>query len=544
MTEHLKNGPEADAAGSELVDAWLGRLRAPPVEAGPDPETAQAGPGTLQMILLAIAAVVTLLGSLYLLGPNQAASGFEAAEEGVAEDAWEVGGDPDPGLVAPEVRYNQTVPGLLQFRGNPTRTYYGEGPLPDNPRVLWRFPDEPMCAESPVAGKPVTWCGTGWTGQPVVWERPDGITEIIFGAYDKKVHFLDGRTGRRTRPDFTTGDIIKGSVSLDPDGDPLLYFGSRDSRLRVVALDRPRPTQLWSLSADFVPGIWNNDWDGNPVVLDDVLLQGGENGYFFAIALNRDYDARGLVQVRPEMLVAMRGWTAELLRQVGDQNASIEGSVAVFDQRAYFANSAGRVVGLDLRHLRQGRAPVVFDFWLGDDIDASLVVDEHGMLYAAVELERFLPRSDEVGQLVKLNPYRPEDPIVWSLSAPPSLEGDFKGGIWSTPALAFGVLYVTTHGGQLLAVNAESGVVGFVDEVGPHAWSSPVVVGQSLLVATCRGELRRYDLSDPLRPRPEWSFRLRSEACIESTPAVWKGRIYVGARDGYFYAIGDQDAQR
>ena len=27
--------------------------------------------------------------------------------------------------------------------------------------------------------------------------------------------------------------------------------------------------------------------------------------------------------------------------------------------------------------------------------------------------------------------------------------------------------------------------------------------------------------------------------CIESTPAVWKGRIYVGARGGRFYAIGD-----
>jgi PQQ-like domain len=29
------------------------------------------------------------------------------------------------------------------------------------------------------------------------------------------------------------------------------------------------------------------------------------------------------------------------------------------------------------------------------------------------------------------------------------------------------------------------------------------------------------------------------DGCIESTPAVWKGRIYVGARGGKFYAIGD-----
>jgi len=27
--------------------------------------------------------------------------------------------------------------------------------------------------------------------------------------------------------------------------------------------------------------------------------------------------------------------------------------------------------------------------------------------------------------------------------------------------------------------------------------------------------------------------------CIESTPAVWKGRIYVGTRGGYMYALSD-----
>jgi hypothetical protein len=29
--------------------------------------------------------------------------------------------------------------------------------------------------------------------------------------------------------------------------------------------------------------------------------------------------------------------------------------------------------------------------------------------------------------------------------------------------------------------------------------------------------------------------------CLESTPAAWNGRMYVGSRDGYFYAIGDRN---
>jgi hypothetical protein len=58
-----------------------------------------------------------------------------------------------------------------------------------------------------------------------------------------------------------------------------------------------------------------------------------------------------------------------------------------------------------------------------------------------------------------------------------------------------------------------------------------------LLVATCTGELRAYSLADPHRPVPTWTLKL-SESCIESTPAVWEGRIYVGVRDGKFYAVG------
>src|SRR5690606_11446186 len=59
--------------------------------------------------------------------------------------------------------YGDTVEGLLTFRGNPTRTYYGRGPVPEDPQILWAFPGEGgLCAIS--SGQ--QWCGTGWTGQP------------------------------------------------------------------------------------------------------------------------------------------------------------------------------------------------------------------------------------------------------------------------------------------------------------------------------------------------------------------------------------------
>ncbi|HEX2420875.1 MAG TPA: PQQ-binding-like beta-propeller repeat protein, partial [Acidimicrobiia bacterium] len=425
------------------------------------------------------------------------------------------------------------TPGLTMYRGNPTRTFYGTGPLPKDPQVLWTYPPAgPMCGFSSVGGVSTQWCGSGWTGQPVVWERADGITEVIFGAYDKSVHFLDAASGSELRPSFATGDIIKGSVTLDPDGYPLLYFGSRDNKLRIVALDRDEPSELWSLDADAVDGIWNDDWDGNPVVVDDILYEGGENGWFFAIKLNRSMSSDGVVSVSPEVLFSTPGWTSELIARVG-RNVSFESSVMIHDQVAYLANSGGRVVGFDVSDVGSGNAPIAFDYWVGDDTDATLVSDANGAVYVAVEEERKNDRSRELGQLIKLDPKR-SDPYLWGVAVP---GGDQVGGLWATPALGDGVLYAATQPGELLAVDAATGEVTWREEIGWHAWSSPVVVGDELLAATCTGELRAYSLANPRQPEPTWTLKL-SDSCIESTPAVWDGRIYVGVRDGKFYAVG------
>lgn len=430
-----------------------------------------------------------------------------------------------------------TVNGILQFRGNPQRNFYGVGPIPSAPEVRWRYPERAMCSSSSVGEETRQWCGTGWTGQPVVWEQPDGRVEIIFGAYDRAVHFVDAETGLDSRPPFFTGDLIKGSVTLDPDGYPLLYFGSRDNKLRILGLDTDTPYEIWSLDSADHPGIWNNDWDSNPSIVDGILYEGGENGFFFAIELNRTFEG-GSVSVAPTILAKVAGWNQELINAVGDSNASIESSIAIHDQRAYFTNSGGRVVGIDLSRIRQGEAPIVFDFWAGDDIDATPIVDDAGFVYISVELERFLARASEVGQIVKLDPFTSGDPIVWSVAVPAAPGGD--GGLWSTPALGDGVLYASTHPGNLLAINTTTGEVVWSDPIGFHAWSSPVLIGQTLLVAVncdAGGALRAYDVTDKFAPLELWESSLGS-GCIESTPSVFNGQIYVGSRDGFFYAWG------
>ena len=91
---------------------------------------------------------------------------------------------------------NTSFPGLTTFRGNATRSYYGEGPLPTDPVVLWKYPTSGgLCSLSNNLGKTTVWCGTGWTGQPNVIEHEDGTIEVRVGAYDAHYHFLDGLTG-------------------------------------------------------------------------------------------------------------------------------------------------------------------------------------------------------------------------------------------------------------------------------------------------------------------------------------------------------------
>jgi outer membrane protein assembly factor BamB len=431
-----------------------------------------------------------------------------------------------------------TTVGMTMFRGNPTRTFHGVGPVPDSPTVAWRYPGEQMCSSSSEGGESRIWCGMGWTGQPAVWERPDGVTELIFGAYDAAVHFVDAATGEDLRTEFQTGDIIKGSVTLDPDGYPLLYFGSRDNKLRILALDREEPTLLWSMDATEVDGIWNDDWDSNPAIVDDVMYEGGENGWFFAVQLNRGYDSDGNVVVDPEKLVQMPGYDEELLSNSG-RNVSIESSVVVFDQRVYFSNSGGRIVGLDVSRVREGEAPIVFDYYAGGDIDATMVADEEGKLYVSIEHEPSqmssaeAERNKEVGQLVKLDPYAEGDPRVWGVDL---TSGSSDSGSWATPALHDGVVYLNTHQGSLIAVDAADGRLLWQDQTGFHSWSSPVVADGTLVVATCLGDLRGYSLADPRAPSMDWSLNLGG-ACLESTPVVWKGSIYLGSRDGFMRAM-------
>ena len=176
----------------------------------------------------------------------------------------------------------------------------------------------------------------------------------------------------------------------------------------------------------------------------------------------------------------------------------------------------------------------VFRYWAGDDVDATLVADADGFLYVGVEYERGTARSQELGQMLKLDPSA-DNPLVWGTD----LRNAAIDGVWATPALTDEMVYVPTNAGFLYGLSRETGEIVWSKRLAGPVWSSPVVVDDVLIQGDCAGAIYGFDISLPgVEPPQIW--RISLEGCVESTPAVWNGVMYVADRAGGFYALGDR----
>ncbi len=92
--------------------------------------------------------------------PTSTSTSTTSTTSSVPPDLSQVAPEPDGTLSPPAgVRrpWSATVPGLLTFRGNPTRSYYGKGPVPAAPEIRWTYPASgAMCADSTVGDENLT----------------------------------------------------------------------------------------------------------------------------------------------------------------------------------------------------------------------------------------------------------------------------------------------------------------------------------------------------------------------------------------------------
>ncbi len=446
--------------------------------------------------------------------------------------------------------------GVFTFRGGPARSGGAVGVIPENPQALtvaWQVATGR--SRAPWFG------GTGWTGQPVIVRWPavmrhsmpklkglrqrEDFVEVLQGSLDGAVHFIDLATGRRSRPPLATGNPIKGSVSLDPRGYPLLFVGQgipekRPLGLRVFELighrevfflpggDREAPRRGWG--AFDSSGLLNR--------ATDTYVVGGENGLLYLLRLHTDFDPLALtLKVAPEV-VRYR------YRSEGRRHFGIENSLSAYRNLAFFADNGGTVQAMDLRTMSP-----LWRFEAGDDTDATValeVEDEVPRLYTGSEVDKTGPRGQ--AWLRRLNGLTGvpewEKPYACRGAVTPR---KIDAGLFATPALGFGevghLAFFTLArcpgpvNGLLLALDKRTGEEAWRVTLPKYSWSSPTLLRTPagrvyLLLGGIGGVLR---LLEAASGREVASVKLVGD--IEASPAVFGGRAVLGTRANRIYGV-------
>lgn len=450
------------------------------------------------------------------------------------------------------------VDGIITFRGNNFRdtASYGcaqikEGKIKD----LW------TAKTGSLTYGDATWTGSGWTGQPLMekWSKEvkmtmnmydwakekDDLVEVIYACMDGYVYFLDLETGEATRDPLYLGFTFKGSGALDPRGYPILYVGagydSNEGTARVFVVN------LLDCSVMYTFG--NNDpfslrgnlsyFDSSALVdaKTDTLIYPGENGIFYLIRLNTQYDPEaGTLSISPDNIVKWHYYGTRT--SVASYWLGMEDSAAIYDGYIFMSDNGGNLMCLDLNTLQL--------VWVQDILDDSnsspvlSVEDGHLYLYISTSF-RLGWRSNSTAEVPIWKIDAETGEIIWQKSYECASDDGVSGGVQSTIAPGreqlSDFIYVTvarTDGqaqGVLTCIDKSTGEVVWEHE-SAYAWSSPVCVynpdgSGSVLYCNSTGHIYLLDgkTGDVL------DTHQISDGVIEASPAVYKNYMVVGTRD-------------
>ena len=446
------------------------------------------------------------------------------------------------------------VDGILTFRGNNYRDTGAFGLVPDDASglsIVW----------TKGIGSIEKWTGVGWTGQASIVRWPEqtrrimnlnaekkakeDLREVIYATLDGNIYFLDLDDGEATRGAIQIPSSVKGSVSVDPRGLPLLYCGQGIPEVnghsvkigtRIFSLIDQECLYFLNGRDEFCLRSWYA-FDCSPLIdaSSDTMLQLGENGIVYTLTLNSKFDSEaGRISIDP--VVDRLVYKSAVTTRMGMEN-----SPSVYDHYAYYTDNSGLLTCLDLNTLK----PV----WLGDvgdDSDSSIVLeedDEGVWLYTVCELDLNGLKGNVYCR--KFNALTGEE--IWKIPVPCyRYSKDVDAGGFATPAVGkgslsqfvyFNVCRVKDGSGALAAVDKQTGEVVWVQSTGAYSWSSPVCVYDSqgrgyIIYGNSNGILR---LCDGLTGDEIASVDLGAN--IEGSPAIFDDMLVVGTRGSKIYGV-------
>lgn len=470
---------------------------------------------------------------------------------------------------------------IATFLGDSSRRYYGHGPVPEKLDVIWKFRLGSGKTSGTASSKgPVTWSGSGWTGQVTI-VRDGGRLSLIASSYDHKLRRIDAETGEEIWS-YEYPDVIKGTntVFLNPsptgeDDRLLVGCGSRRGIGTALGGAGVAPyrcltfgsgKEVWRLPAPRTKA-YSQDADSSGLLIDGSFYEAVESGYIYRLDPTRT-EPFGAFR-RPKALAST------LLYEPSDSakhggNLLPEGSPTLVGDRLFIASGAGHLYGLSLPDLKK-----VWDFRTGSDLDSSPALTKTGKLLVGIEKQYIAGK----GGAMMLDPAKPPaSAVVWYFPTGDRTFADWAGGIIGSisindeydpdqtrPALAAfsaidGNLYVVSQ--DQLAPGTVKGFDGKARYPTPvlvakhdigGAISTPIIVDDHIVACGYDAKVHvfriNYDAPDGVkltaRNGRAVSVAIKEVAtfrtgAIESTPVVWQGRIYVGSRDGYLYCLGEK----
>lgn len=456
----------------------------------------------------------------------------------------------NPGVLEDIADQYADAPGFLTFRGDAARTAPFVGKISGRPsRVVvdWVF-RTPNDTTSTSMG---SWGGgTGWTGQPLYVNWPDSLSaifknrghlrkeagneEIIVASLARNVYFIDFNTGLASREPLPTDNPVKGTISLDPSLNGRLYVGQAlhsNGAFGALVFD------LFTHSRFSFFGRDKNAWrgwgayDSSPVAAGSFIFRPGENGTLYKIS--RDSEQFSI--------------HSTLRYKVASRTApGIESSMAVFRNYGYIADNHGNILCINLDNLH----PV----WLydnKDDTDATpVVLEEEGrpMVYVGSELDKQGTLGN--ANLAKLDALTGE--VIWKLSIPckkrtwagKTREGGMFATILPGRANCSNLIFTnicfpdtSPQSGEFVAVDRQSGKIVYRVPLSFYAWSSPVafVNGEGEMFVVTGDILGNIYLFDALTG--ELLFKDQIGANFESSPVVVGNTLVVGSRGTKIYKM-------
>ena len=460
--------------------------------------------------------------------------------------------------------------GITTYRGNNYRDSGFFGSISIKERKLeeiWSYEIGGMTGAGSI------WPGVGWTGQPCIvrWDKEmldvmnvhekfksmNELIEVIYATLDGNIYFLDLHTGEPTRNCIYIGVPVKGTLSVDPRGYPLLYVGQGLEAAKTdEGEDRYRPFgyRIFSLIDNKLlheikgydtfaprPGWGAFDSSGILDIKNDTYYQCGENGIIYIVKLNTVFDKGAkTIFINPETIKYK--YVSKSAYSYG-----IESSPSIYEKYMYFTDNSGMLICLDLESLK-----ILWAYNTGDDTDASVVLDvtEEGVfLYTANEVD--IRGRDDNSNIRKFNALTGE--LLWQVDVPVFYVDVINGGALASPVIGKGpienlvifnickTLEDSIWAGRLIAIDKLTGQIVWIYK-SPYSWSSPVAVyteDNKAYIVYCEHN-GKISLLDALTGKQIDLVTLslgRQYITIEATPAIYDDILVVGTYAEKIYGV-------